>query len=190
MITTKRELNEIIRYEKYKYSDYMFPSRIRFFMAGIKQEPIKRILKWQLLSRKTDFYKYRINNQGHLFDKISYLYYICLRNRMAEKIGIDIGTENIGKGLLLYHYGATVINGNSIIGENCHLHGNNCIGNNGSQDLHCPVIGNNVMLGVGAKVIGNVIIANNIKIAAGAVVVHSFLEEGITIGGIPAKKIK
>lgn len=89
---------------------------------------------------------------------------------------------------MIFHYNV-VINAGSIIGVNCHLHGDNCIGNDGKTD-ECPRIGDNVSLGVGAKVIGNVTIANNIKIAAGAVVVHSFLEEGITIGGVPAKKIK
>ena len=39
------------------------------------------------------------------------------------------------------------------------------------------------------KIIGNVKIADNIKIAAGAVVVNSFMEPGITIAGIPARKI-
>lgn len=46
------------------------------------------------------------------------------------------------------------------------------------------------MLGAGAKIIGNVTIADNIKIAAGAVVVCSFFEPGITIAGVPAKKVK
>ena len=32
--------------------------------------------------------------------------------------------------------------------------------------------------------------ADSITIAAGAVVVDSFLEEGITIGGVPARRIK
>ena len=45
------------------------------------------------------------------------------------------------------------------------------------------------MVGAGAKIIGNVKIADNIKIAAGAVVVNSFMEPGITIAGIPARKI-
>ena len=36
----------------------------------------------------------------------------------------------------------------------------------------------------------NVTIADNIKIAAGAVVVNSFTEPGITIGGIPARRLK
>lgn len=56
--------------------------------------------------------------------------------------------------------------------------------------MRYPVIGNNVMMGAGAKVIGNVTIADNIKIAAGAVVVNSFKEPGITIGGIPARRLK
>ena len=45
-------------------------------------------------------------------------------------------------------------------------------------------------MGAGAKVIGNVTIADGIKIGAGAVVVSSFLEKGITIGGVPARKLK
>ena len=59
-----------------------------------------------------------------------------------------------------------------------------------ASDLRCPVIGNNVMMGAGAKVIGNVTIADNIKIGAGAVVASSFTEPGITIGGVPARKLK
>lgn len=35
-----------------------------------------------------------------------------------------------------------------------------------------------------------VTIADDIKIGAGAIVVNSFTEPGITIGGIPAKRIK
>lgn len=33
-------------------------------------------------------------------------------------------------------------------------------------------------------------LADNITVAAGAVVVTSFLEPGITVGGVPAKRIK
>lgn len=52
------------------------------------------------------------------------------------------------------------------------------------------MIGDNVMMGAGAKVIGHVRIADNIKIGAGAVVVSSFTEPGITIGGVPARRLK
>lgn len=191
MATSKRILLNIIEYEKSLYSNYMFKSRVRKIMAAVKEEPAYKIMKWQILSRKTDYYKYRINNNPSILEKIMYIYYIKRRNHISKQLGLEIETGNIGKGLMIYHYaGGIVINGNSIIGENCHLHGNNCIGNAGPNNLRCPIIGNNVMIGVGAKIIGNVKIVDNVKIAAGAVVIKDILEEGCTVAGIPAKIVK
>lgn len=191
MIKTKEELRELLLFEKKIYCEYMFPSKQRQLMACIKQEPVWLIMKWQMLARKVDYYKYRIDNGASLTDKLNYLYLIRKRNILSKKLGLEIGTENTAPGLLVYHYaGGCVVNGGSIIGANCHLHGNNCIGNSGSHDLRCPIIGDNVMLGVGAKVIGAVRVANNVKIAAGAVVVKNILEEGCTVAGIPAKIVK
>lgn len=189
MITDKYTLREIIKYEYNWYSNYMFNSKSRKLMSLLKNEPIRRILTWQLVSRKTDYYNFKVHNYGSIFDKILYFIYIRKRNMLGEKLGLEIDTRNIGKGLVVYHFN-NVINPSAIIGENLHLHGCNVIGNAGSGDLQCPIIGNNVMMGAGAKVIGNVTIADNIKIAAGAVVVNSFTEPGITIGGIPARKLK
>lgn len=121
--------------------------------------------------------------------KFKYVYYAHKRNRLANMLGLEIGTENIAEGLLVFHAN-NVVNGYSVIGKNLHLHGTNVIGNIGPDDpTGCPVIGDNVMLGAGAKVLGRVTIADNIKIAAGAVVVHSFTEPGITIAGVPARKV-
>ena len=44
-------------------------------------------------------------------------------------------------------------------------------------------------IGVGVVIIGDVEIADNIVIGANAVVNKSFLEPGITIAGVPARKI-
>lgn len=118
-----------------------------------------------------------------------YLYYIRKRNILAEKLGFEVSTKNIGKGLKILHYNV-VINGNAVIGENLRLLGTNVIGNGGPGHLECPIIGRDVTMGAGAKVLGNVVIADGITIAAGAVVVSSFTEPGITVGGIPAKKLK
>lgn len=181
---------EIGQYEYNWYCEYMFPSCRRRVISLVKREPVRRIMQWQVFSRKTDYYYQKSHGDATtLIDKFLYLYYICLRNRMGEKLGLEIDTRNIGKGLVVYHYN-NVVNVSAIIGENLHLHGCNVIGNAGNGDLRCPVIGNNVMMGAGAKVIGNVTIADNIKIAAGAVVVTSFTEPGITIGGIPARRLK
>lgn len=118
-----------------------------------------------------------------------YLYYRRRKNKLGAKLGIEIWEKSFGKGLIIHHSGNIVVNGMARIGENCQFHGSNCVGNDG-KNLDAPMIGNNVEIGVGAKVIGKVKIADNIKIGAGAVVVSSFLEEGITIGGVPARKLK
>ena len=190
MIKTRKELKEILNIDKQAYYTYMFPTKKRKLMASFKKEPAWLIMKWQIISRKVDYYKYKIDHDANIYEKLRYLYYIRKRNILSSKLGLEIGTENIKSGLLIYHYaGGCVVNSGSEIGSNCHMHGNNCIGNAGPHDLRCPIIGDNVMLGVGAKIIGNVKIANGIRVAAGAVVIHSFEEENITIAGVPAKKV-
>lgn len=189
MITSKTELKAFIKYEDEQYRKYMYPTRSRRFFGNVKSEPVISIMRWQANSRKADYYKYRKSHGGSFVDKIAYLFYTRRRNRLGRKLGIEAETFNVGKGLLVFHHaGGIVLNGSTKIGEHCHLHGNNYIGNSGKV-LDCPVLGDNIMLGVGAKVIGNVRVANNVKIAAGAVVVKDVLEEGCTVGGIPAKEI-
>ena len=119
------------------------------------------------------------------------LRYYCRRRRniIGERIGFTIGLDALCGPTLIWHYGSIVINGHAKIGQNCILHGRNCIGNNGYQE-ECPTIGDNVEFGVGASAIGDIYIANGIKIGAGAIVVNSFYEEGITIAGIPARRVR
>lgn len=52
-----------------------------------------------------------------------------------------------------------------------------------------PIIGDNVFLCTGAKVFGNIQIENDVIIGANAVVNKSVEEKGITVAGIPARKI-
>jgi len=182
----KKEIKQINLYERKVYFQSYSLSIMSYIWDSLLQEPITLIIKWQKASRWFDFYCAKSN----LFAKICRVYFRYKKNKYARRIGIDASTQNIGKGLLIYHSHGIVINGRSILGENVHLHGNNCIGNTGKGHSECPIIGNNVTIGVGAKVIGGIKIADNIKIAAGAIVVHSFTEPGVTIGGIPAKVIK
>lgn len=82
-----------------------------------------------------------------------------------------------------------VVNGYAKVGKDCHLHGNNCIGNKGSNN-GVPKIGNNVDIGYGAIIIGDIMIGDNTVIAAGAIVVDSFPSGNVVIGGCPAKVIR
>ncbi len=183
------DLHEFLRFENSMYRQYMYSNTKDFVLGRCKSENITKIMHWQRIARITDFYDYMYHTNGSKLHLLLYLWYIRKRNRLGNRIGLEISTALIGKGFLIYHF-TNVINGDAVIGENCHIHGTVVIGNAGPQDLRCPVIGNNVMIGAGAKIIGNVTIADNIKIAAGAVVVNSFTEPGITIGGVPARKLK
>ena len=75
------------------------------------------------------------------------------------------------------------------VGRNCRLHVCVNIGTSAGYDGLCPIIGDNVYIAPGAKIFGNIRIADNIVIGTNAVVNKSFLENDISIGGIPAKKI-
>ena len=167
----------------------MYPSTKDYLLGKFKDENVVKIMRWQRIARITDYHDYMYHTTGSKWHLFLYLWYIKLRNRLGNRLGLEISTELIGKGLLVYHFN-NVINSGAVIGENLHLHGCNVIGNGGNGDMSCPTIGNNIMLGAGAEVIGNVTLADNIKVGAGAVVVTSFTEPGITIGGVPAKRIK
>ena len=75
----------------------------------------------------------------------------------------------IGGGLIIYHAHGIIINGRSVIGENCTLYARVCIGNRWPGDA-APVIGNNVVIGTGAAIFGDVIIPDNSIVKANAVV--------------------
>ena len=93
-----------------------------------------------------------------------------------------------GPGLSIAHYGTIVVNGNAVIGKNCRIQESVTIGaTNGSSKA--PKLGDNVFIGSGARIIGDINVADDIAIGANAVVVNSFNEKGITIAGVPAKKI-
>jgi serine O-acetyltransferase len=61
--------------------------------------------------------------------------------------------------------------------------------NIGGWDGGNPRLGDNVYIGPGAKIFGDIDIASNIAIGANAVVNKSFMESGISIGGVPAVKV-
>jgi serine O-acetyltransferase len=185
----KKHLKETLAMEKKFYQNYMFPTFSRYVLSYLYREPVRIIWSFQKLLRKSEYYESLHRIRGGIYYRFMYLLYLSRKNRLGEKLGIEIGNSTFQSGLVIYHFGNIVVNGGSNVGKNCHLHGDNCIGNDGKTDI-CPTIGDNVSLGVGAKVIGNVEIANNIKIAAGAVVVHSFSESNITLGGVPARKLK
>ena len=62
------------------------------------------------------------------------------------------------------------------------------VGDDTPED-HAPVLGDHVTLGMRCTVMGGVTLADGITVGAHALVTKSFLEPGIKIAGVPARKL-
>lgn len=137
--------------------------------------------KHQMILRKTEFY---VNTNNRIMGLIYRIRLMKIQNRYA----IHIPINTCAKGLRLMHVGPVLMNGNVTVGENCTFHINTGLVANGPSD-QVPELGKGVILGIGAVVVGRTYIANNIIVGANAVVTKDFREPGISIAGVPAKKI-
>lgn len=186
MIDSREKLKYILRLE---FSNY-FPSRSCFVRAFLLRERNFYVWSYQKSLRKLEYYKNTMGGAFRIYRQIMFAYYSRKVNKQGASLGIECWHSVFEQGLLIYHLaGGIVVNSSARIGKNCCLHGNNCIGNNGSN-YEAPQIGDNCTIGVGAKVIGNIQLGNNIKIAAGAIVIKSCFEDNVTLAGIPAKIVK
>ena len=140
------------------------------------------IWKFEIILRK---YEYWVN-QHRGVKKLMVQFYKMLHHRSSVKLGIGIGPNCCGKGVSIAHAGTIQINGDARIGENLRIQEGVTIG---AGRTGVPTIGNNVYLGTGCKIIGNIKIADDCAVGANAVVVKDIVEKGITVAGVPAKKI-
>lgn len=162
-----------------------------------------------MITKSEGYYKYKfllnLRKYEYLEKKrgfiVKFRRILCSRkyHHYANILGYMIEPDVLGPDPRLYHKGSVIIHGKAKIGANVHIHGDCCIGvaNTGNEGV--PTIGDNVDIGIGAKILGDIYIADNIVIGAiadnivigaNSVVTKSFYEKGITIGGIPAKRIK
>lgn len=184
MILSRRDLKDYIAAD----NNFLIPENYKekLIARGV-QYPTAVLKKYLYYLRKQEFY---VNcAQKSRFKGLMGLYFERKKNKLGNKLGIEIGPNCFGKGLSIWHVGSIIVNPAARIGENCTLHGNNCIGNNGRSQA-VPRIGNNVDIGYGAVIIGDIDIADNVIIGANSVVNKSILEEGCTVVGIPAKIVK
>lgn len=184
MIKTKQDLKEYMAADNSWYTPQNWKWRIIDAFTSTPYYVLKKYLKYL---RKFEYYFN--NSKGSRFNTYMGYWFERRKNRLGEKLGIEIGPNCFGKGLQIWHYGSIVVNPEVRAGENCTLHGGNCIGNNG-MDKAAPVLGDNVDIGFGAVIIGDITIASGTKIGANAVVNKSITEEGGTYVGVPAKKVQ
>lgn len=133
-------------------------------------------------------YEYYTNCCSGAYGRLFAFYFRLRWRRLGRLLGFSIPINVCGPGLSLPHYGTLVIHPDAMIGRNCRIHICVNIGASGGKS-GAPRIGDNVYIAPGAKIYGEIYIADGIAIAANSVVKDSFTDEGITIGGIPAKMI-
>ena len=184
MIRTKQDLYEYIMSDNVMYRSRTLKYKLISRFCHYTSYELERYL-YNL--RKQEYYINTAN--GNKVKGILGLYYERKVNKLGNRLGIEIGPNCFGKGLSVYHIGSIIINPAVKAGDNCKLHGANCIGNNGKTQ-GVPRIGNNVDIGYGAVVIGDIEIADDVVIGANAVINKSVLVPGSVVVGIPGNTIK
>ena len=181
MIQTRNQLKECLDIEKNIY--FGTSDSYRKMKLCLLSDHDYLIWKFVKALRFTEYHY----NAGH---KIMYYLWQRYKNRIGARLGLTMWHNTIEPGIKIWHYGSVIVNGHAKIGQNCQLHGENCIGNKGDFDNAAPTLGNNVDVGIGAKVIGDIYIADDVKIGANAVVTKSCYKKGAILVGVPAREVK
>ena len=143
------------------------------------------IWKYKVALRKAEYY--RNLEKKNFVSKILGGFWLLKYTKLGMKLGYTLPLNVAEEGLSLPHYGTIIINGNTHIGKNCRIMADVCIGSTNGVNK-AATIGDNVYIGVGAKIIGEIEIGDDVCIGANSVVIKS-VENGITVSGVPAKKI-
>ena len=129
-------------------------------------------------------------NRYTILKVIFFLYLVWYRVTVEWFLGVELPRKlTAGKGLIIYHGQALVVNQGVVFGENCVLRNSVTIGHKKLADgsfSGCPVIGNNVDIGANVCIVGDVVVGNNVIIGAGAVVTKN-VPDNCTVVGNPAR---
>lgn len=182
MIQTKQDLRDYIAADN---EAYFHKSRRERLIGALALYPDHEIMRYKVFLRKAE---YAFNTRGRSRLRLLYAFlWERRKNRLGEKLGIEIETNCFGKGLQIYHGAGIVVNPAARIGDYCALHGGNCIGNNGKTQA-VPIIGDHADLGFGSCVLGDVRLADHITVGSGAIVVRSCETDGAVLIGVPARE--
>ena len=124
---------------------------------------------------------------------IFYVYLLWYRYFVEWFLGIELPRKlTAGKGLIIYHGQALIVNQAVVLGENCVLRNSVTIGHKKLADgtfSNCPRIGSNVDIGANVCIIGDVTVGDNVIIGAGAVVINDIPSNCVAVGN-PARVLE
>lgn len=156
-------------------ADRRFNETFRF---GGKSMPrhFKKQPEWKFIVM---YRKFQINRDNALG-----VYYRWRLSCWEKKTGIHIeNNPNIGKGLIIGHYGRIIINGRVNFGEQIYITHGVTIGRNSTgKRKGVPTIGSRVRIGANASIVGNVKIGNDVMIAPNAFVNIDIPDHSVVVG--------
>lgn len=139
---------------------------------------------------------HRMGNYAHglpsgIRRRVATRLYTAAFRRVRDKYGIEIPhTVRLGRRVVIDHQNGIIVNGASVIGDDCVLRQGVTLGTKRRSDhAAAPVLGARVDVGAGAKILGRVHVGDGAKIGANAVVV-SDVPAGAVVAGVPARIIR
>lgn len=99
---------------------------------------------------------------------------------MGVRLGFSIGSNSLGYGVVIPHYGTIVVNADARIGNYAVLHTCTCVAGGDKE------IGDGFYLSTGSQVVGSIKIGDGVTVAAHSLVNKSF-EGNSLIAGCPAE---
>ena len=183
MIENKEDYRQWLHRDMREY--YAYSRKVRFFY-WLFRDPYYYIAKYIRLLRQEEYHA-NCEKSGSIYHILMCWIALSRKNKLGNLLGYKIPRNCIGPGLSIYHHGQIIINENARIGADCHLHGANCIGNDGRHQV-APQIGDGLDLGYGACIIGDVTLGNSVTVGANAVVVRSVEKNSVTLVGVPARE--
>jgi serine O-acetyltransferase len=176
---------------KQDYIFYLEADEVSLFIPEdtwdrLRERMFNQIWRFQRILRKTEYYSNCHNTP--LWRPLVLIMEYRL-SRYGFKLGYEIPINVFGPGLSIAHQGSIIVNRYARIGENCRINNGVTIGTQAGYTDRCPTIGKNAFIGPGAQIFGSISIADNVAIGANSVVIKSFAEGGISIAGVPARKI-
>ncbi len=185
MIKSKEDLRSYINADRIAYEK---PDSYIGLRAKLSNFIFKdRFFEYMKTLRKLEYYTNL--QKRNLIQQFMFYYYSYKLGKQKAITGIDLDANVAGPGLRISH-GKCVVSVDARLGSGCKILSDVTIGKLGPYNKDgAPKIGNNVYIGTGARIIGDIEIADDVVIGANSVVTKSITEKGITVAGIPAKKI-
>lgn len=181
----KAKLKKILHLDFYvfkfkEYHDMMKSDTIFNATFRVGEKKLPRNEKKTIEFKTVKLYrKFQVNK-----DNLWGYYFRWRLEKNAKKTGIDfLGNTNIGRGLIIGHWGRIIINGNAKFGEEIMLTHGVTIGRDiRGKRAGAPTFGNRVCIRTNSTVVGNVNIGDDVIIAPNTFVNFDVPSHSIVIG--------